>query len=326
MDVVALAQHGVGNAVATLGTATTPNHIQKLLRQASRIVFCFDGDAAGRKAAWRALEASLEQLADDKVVGFLFLPAEHDPDSFVRAEGAAAFRALAAQPTTLAEFLMRELKAGCDLATAEGRAKLVFDAKPYLQRLAAPMLRVQLAKAVAEAAALAQAEVEAECGLKPLARGRRAPPPRTRAIEISQTRALLKAVLRRPERAARIPLDLVPREHPEGDALHAIADAVEHGELPGGSMGLVLEFFRGHAQEGAIVAAAGAIAAEEADEGEEEAVFADAVEKLHRDRLSARIDELTAKARSIGLTPDEQRLWAELLAQKSKSSIRAENQ
>ena len=93
MDVVGLAQFGVGNAVATLGTAATPHHIQKLLRLTDRVVFCFDGDAAGRRAAGRALEVSLEHLADNKALTFLFLPEEHDPDSFVRAEGPDAFRA-----------------------------------------------------------------------------------------------------------------------------------------------------------------------------------------------------------------------------------------
>src|SRR5574343_1807128 len=97
MDVIALSQNGVGNAVATLGTATTPTHVQKLLRQVDRIVFSFDGDNAGRKAAWRALENALEALADNKQIGFVFLPAEHDPDSFVRREGKEAFQRLVAQ-------------------------------------------------------------------------------------------------------------------------------------------------------------------------------------------------------------------------------------
>ena len=91
MDVVALAQYGVTNAVATLGTATTPWHVQKLLRQTDEVVFCFDGDVAGRRAAWRALENALEHLQDGKQVKFLFLPPEHDPDSYVRAEGRPAF-------------------------------------------------------------------------------------------------------------------------------------------------------------------------------------------------------------------------------------------
>ncbi len=322
MDVVALAQHGIGNAVATLGTATTPNHVHKLLRQASRVVFCFDGDAAGRKAAWRALEASLDQLGDDKSAGFLFLPPEHDPDSFVRAEGPEALRRLVRQPTTLTEFLLRELKSDVDLATAEGRARLVHEAKPHLQKLAAPILRVQLAKAVAEAAAISQAEVEAQCGIRPLARGRAAMPARRRTIEVSQLKTLLKAVLRRPERAARLPLEALPAESPEGAVLHDIANAMEHGEISSSNMGSLLEFFRGHPHEITVGQAAAAIAAEEVDEGEEEKVFEDAIERLHHAELSGRIDALNVQAKTASLSPDEQRQLAELLASKARFSLR----
>ena len=322
MDVVALAQHGIGNAVAALGTATTPNHVHKLLRQASRVVFCFDGDAAGRKAAWRALEASLDQLGDDKSAGFLFLPPEHDPDSYVRAEGAEAFRRLARQPTTLTEFLLRELKSDVDLATAEGRARLVHEAKPHLQKLAAPILRTQLAKAIAEAAAISQAEVEAGCGIKPLVRGRPAAPPRHRTIEVSQLRTLLKAVLRRPERAARLPLDQLSGDSPEGALLHAIADAVEHGEIAVGNLGLLLEHFRDDPHEAVLGQAAAALANEEVDEGEEERVFEDAIERLHQAELSARIEALTAQAKAGPLGAEEQRQLAQLLAAKNKLSLR----
>lgn len=316
MDVVALAQHGVGNAVATLGTACTSTHVQKLLRQASKVVFCFDGDNAGRKAAWRGLEASLEQLTDDKSVGFLFLPPEHDPDSFVRAEGAETFRRLVDHPTTLTEFLMRELKSEVDLASGEGRARLVHEAKPHLTRLAAPILRVQLTKAVAEAAALTQAEVEAQCGIKPLARGRPPPPPRSRKIEISQVRTLFKAVLRRPERAARLPLELIDGEQREGAALNAIADAMDHGELPAGNVGLLLEYFRGGPHEAVIAEYAGAAAEDLVDEGEEEAEFGDTIARLRQAALKAEIDGLTAKARDGSITPEEKRHLAELLTQK----------
>ncbi|PKO56611.1 MAG: DNA primase, partial [Betaproteobacteria bacterium HGW-Betaproteobacteria-21] len=106
MDVVALAQFGVENAVATLGTATTPHHINTLLRHTERIVFCFDGDAAGRRAAWRALENALEVLRDDTTLAFLFLPTEHDPDSFIRSEGADAFRKAAVNAMPLASVLL----------------------------------------------------------------------------------------------------------------------------------------------------------------------------------------------------------------------------
>ena len=125
MDVVALAQHGVGNAVATLGTATTATHVQKLLRQVDRIVYCFDGDSAGRKAAWRALENSLEALPPQKSIGFVFLSAQDDPDSFVRDHGKAAFERLIAQATPLSEFLLHELMSRCEMSSAEGRARLV---------------------------------------------------------------------------------------------------------------------------------------------------------------------------------------------------------
>ncbi|MCX8017543.1 MAG: DNA primase [Rhodocyclaceae bacterium] len=317
MDVVALAQYGIGNAVATLGTATTAVHARMLLRLADHVVFCFDGDAAGRKAAWRALEASLEALADDKLVGFLFLPAEHDPDSFVRAEGAAAFRALAAQPTTLAEFLLRELKAGADLTTAEGRARLVHQAQPLLKKLAAPLLRLQLIRAVAEAAQLAASEVEAQCGLKPLPRGRPAPPKtRLRPAPHALERSLLLTVLRRPERAARLPLEFVAVDHAEGAALVALAEAIEHGELPTDNLGLVLEYFRGSPHEEIIAMLVGQIEADAGDEGEQEAVFMDAIARLKARALAARIEALIAKERAGALSAEERRTLAALIAQK----------
>ena len=160
MDVVALAQFGIENAVATLGTATTPHHVHTLLRQTDRIVFCFDGDAAGRRAAWRALENALESLRDDATLAFLFLPAEHDPDSFVRAEGADALRKAALAATPLARFLIQTLSEHHALDSAEGRAAFVHEAAPLITRIAAPLLKLQLVKTVAETAGMTQGEVE----------------------------------------------------------------------------------------------------------------------------------------------------------------------
>ena len=317
MDVVALAQYGIGNAVATLGTATTASHVRKLLRQAGRVVFCFDGDRAGRKAAWRALEASLDVLADDKLVGFLFLPAEHDPDSFVRAEGADAFRRLAAQPTTLTEFLMRELKSGVDLATAEGRARLVHEAKPFLTKLAAPLLRLQLTRAIAEAAAISATEVEGQCGLKPQPRGRPAPPKtRQRPAPHALERTLLLTVLRRPERAARLPLDLIAADSAEGAILIAVAEALEHAALPAGNLGVLLEYFRGGPHAEMIAVLAGQAEAEAGDEGEQEEVFIDAIARLRDASRKRQIDALNAKARAGALTTEEKRVLTDLLASK----------
>jgi DNA primase len=317
MDVVALAQFGIGNAVATLGTATTSTHVRKLLRQASQVVFCFDGDNAGRKAAWRALEASLEVLADDKLVGFIFLPAEHDPDSFVRAEGTEAFRRLTAQATTLTEFLLRELKSGADLSNAEGRARLVHEAKPYLTKLAAPLLRLQLTRAIAEAAAISPAEVESLCGLKSPARGRPAPPKnRLRPAPHALERTLLVTVLRRPERAARLPLDLIAQDNAEGAALLAVADAIEHAALPAGNLGLLIEYFRGSPHEEVIALVSGQIEESAGEEGEQEAVFIDTIERLRAQSLKLQIEDLNAKARQGVLSPAERQSLADLLARK----------
>ena len=317
MDVVALAQFGIGNAVATLGTATTPVHARKLSRLADKVVFCFDGDAAGRKAAWRALEACLEVASDDKLIGFVFLPAEHDPDSFVRRESAEAFQRLAAQPTTLSEFLLRELLAGADLATPEGRARLVHDAKPLLAKLAAPLLRLQLVRALAAPAQLTPAELEAQCGLKPAPRGRPAPPKiRQRPAPNALERTLLLTVLSRLERAARLPLELISRDSPEGEALCAIAAALEEG-LPPGNLGLLLEHFRASPHETLIAALAAEVESAASDEGELEAVFSDAIEQLRRRALKRQIDALNAKARAGTLTHEERLKLAELLALKS---------
>lgn len=144
MDVVGLAQLGVRNAVATLGTATTPTHIQKLLRASDKIIFSFDGDGAGRRAAWRALQASLPLLRDDISIRFLFLPSEHDPDSYIRQFGEEAFRACLAESDALSTFFLNELSARHSIQELEGRSALVHEAKPLLALIPAIALKVQL--------------------------------------------------------------------------------------------------------------------------------------------------------------------------------------
>ena len=160
MDVVALAQSGIGYAVATLGTATTPTHVQKLLRQAEEIVFCFDGDDAGRRAAWRALENSLEQLVDGKQLSFLFLPQGEDPDSYVRKLGKDAFEKLLADALPLSQFMLRELSSGIDLNSHEGRARLLQEARPLVKRIAAPLLSLLVRKQLATLGGINQDELD----------------------------------------------------------------------------------------------------------------------------------------------------------------------
>jgi len=150
MDVVALAQMGVEHAVATLGTATTPVHIQKLLRASDNVVFAFDGDKAGRKAAWRALEACLPLLRDDVSLRFLFLPAEHDPDSYIREVGLEGFRTALKEASALSQFMLGELAERHRMDEAEGRARCVHDAKPLVQAMPAGALRLQIQRELAE--------------------------------------------------------------------------------------------------------------------------------------------------------------------------------
>ncbi len=135
MDVVALAQHGIQYAVATLGTATTRDHAERLFRVASTLVFCFDGDRAGREAAWRALENVLPVMHKGRQVSFMFLPEGEDPDSLVRTEGGAAFEARISQATSFSSFFYDNLVKKADITTIDGRARLVELAKPLLSNL-----------------------------------------------------------------------------------------------------------------------------------------------------------------------------------------------
>ncbi|WPP44767.1 DNA primase [Pseudomonas sp. AN-1] len=142
MDVIALAQQGLRNAVATLGTATSEEHIKRLFRVVPSILFCFDGDSAGRNAAWRALESCLPSLQDGRRVRFLFLPEGEDPDSLVRSEGADAFRArISQQAEPLAEYFFRHLAEEADPSTLEGKAHLATLAAPLLEKIPGANLR-----------------------------------------------------------------------------------------------------------------------------------------------------------------------------------------
>jgi len=157
MDVVALAQFGFENCVATLGTATTGDHAELLFRAADEAVYCFDGDQAGRKAAWRALEATLPRLREGRQARFLFLPEGEDPDSLVRRRGREAFEALLADAQPLSEYFFSHFTAMVDLGSIDGRARLVGLAKPYLDQVPQGVFRDMM---VARLEELARHKVE----------------------------------------------------------------------------------------------------------------------------------------------------------------------
>ena len=165
MDVVALAQLGFPNAVATLGTACTANHVRMLLRQTDKVVFSFDGDAAGQRAAQRALEACLPLMSDDKEIRFLFLPTEHDPDSYVRAYGEAAFEKVIKEAMSLSSFFFKVASEGHELTTPEGRAQTHHAAKPLLLSMPPIALRTQMLRELAIRTNTTPAELESFCGL-----------------------------------------------------------------------------------------------------------------------------------------------------------------
>ena len=176
MDVVALAQLGFANAVATLGTACTALHVQKLFRFTDAVVFSFDGDAAGQRAARKALEAALPHASDVRSVKFLFLPPEHDPDSFVRAFGADAFAQKVAEAMPLSRFLLEAAREGCDLASAEGRARLASNARTLWGALPEGALRQQILGEIAALAQLGSNELAALWARAPAGRPPAAPP------------------------------------------------------------------------------------------------------------------------------------------------------
>ena len=230
MDVVALAQNGFGNAVATLGTACTAEHVQKLFRFTDTVVFSFDGDAAGRRAAGRALEAALAHATDLRSVRFLFLPPEHDPDSFVRELGPAAFDEQVAKAVPLSRQLIEHAGQGADLGAAEGRARMLAMAKPLWQALPEGALRRQLLPELARQAQMEPTDLAALWGQSQPAAAAPRPP---------------QGALRPPTRAS-------TRRAPAGLADQALRLLLRHNEwweqLSGEDQGLLHELGGTHGE------------------------------------------------------------------------------
>ena len=167
MDVVALAQFGVANAVATLGTATTADHLQKLFRAAPEVVFCFDGDRAGRDAAWKALQTALPLLRGGRQARFLFLPDGEDPDTLVRRIGADGFRDAVAGAVPLSDFLFDKLATQVDMASLDGRARLGELARPLIERLPEGLFRDMMEQSLHERIGLRRPPTGAGDGNRP---------------------------------------------------------------------------------------------------------------------------------------------------------------
>jgi len=304
MDVVALAQHGVEFAVATLGTATTPIHARTLLRHSDRLIYAFDGDNAGRKAAWRALENSLEALQDGKEVSFLFLPEGEDPDSTIRTLGQAAFLQLLDTDTVpLSAFLVRELARNRTLNSQEGQAAFLKEAKPLLEKIAAPLLARLLQRQIAELTRLPPDDLNL-MGIKPAAI-RRAPPSRPqRRVAPSRLRNLAHALLMLPQRATEIEDRWLDEEDPLGLPIQSLVGWLVELDAPL-SPAALREAARGSELEGLIDELMTGLL-DKADDWDWNAHFELAVEQLRahwrlrrRQILSARaLDSLSESERS----------------------------
>ena len=224
MDVVALAQYGIQYAVAALGTATTPFHIAKLMRQTDEIVFCFDGDNAGLKAAWRAAMNALPALTDGLKLSFLFLPSEHDPDSFVREFGKDAFEEKMKSALPLSQYIIQHLSADNPLQSQEDKVRFLNDAEPILQQIQAPRLRLLLSKRIAELAGVSQEEITSMIKMPTIKRQQTAMPKQLRTTASTQRRFLL-TLLMRPDLVSAQDLDWAKGEHEEDRLLRMAVEA-----------------------------------------------------------------------------------------------------
>ena len=313
MDVVALAQHGIEYAVATLGTATTHYHVQKLLRLTDKVMFCFDGDAAGQRAAWRAMENALPQLIDGKNIGFLFLPSRHDPDSFVREHGTAAFEQLLQEALPLSSYMLRELSTQVDLRTQEGRTALLQRAKPLLTVISAPTTALLLRKEVAALAGITQAELEALYAIKPIGASPRRALQRVARPVVSNLRVLLRCLLFQPDLARELP------EHwmPVGAEAVAIIALAEWSRMQGGavSSAAMIQNFQGTTHE-SLLAVEQAEIMQWGETFNVVAEFQDVLTRLRNEQRKQQLQVLHAKMHGTGmkgLDEKERSLYLQLL-------------
>ncbi|HUO83235.1 MAG TPA: DNA primase [Gammaproteobacteria bacterium] len=294
MDVTGLARHGIDNAVATLGTATTGEHLERIFRITDEVVFCFDGDRAGRDAAWRALGAALPSVREGRQLRFLFLPEGEDPDSLVHTRGAEAFTHRLDEAVPLSDFLIRRLAEDVDMQSVDGRARLAELARPLVRRIPPGVYRELLVEALADAVGLTIERLE------PLLTGedRQAEPqPRApRMASLARSNLVRKAIalLLRYPFLAREARDVEALRHVDRPGVPLLVALIEDlGERGTLTTAGVLERWRDHQHHAALEK----LAAEDVVEDEEFAVpvFRDATERLLRQDARQRMGELSRK-------------------------------
>jgi DNA primase len=311
MDVVALAQSGIRYAVATLGTATTAEHLNRLFRVVDEVAFCFDGDRAGRAAAWRALENALPAVQDGRELKFLFLPEGEDPDTLVRKEGREAFEARLGGAKPLSEYFVEQLSAQVDLATAEGQAKLFQLAKPLLARLPESAYRTLLEDRLGTLTKLGAARLAGRVSAPaPAGRGDRPATRPSRSPMLTAPRRAIALLLQSPALAGIVedPASLRSLDPPGTELL---ADLIEFFRArPGTRAAAALEHWRGTEKGGHLEKLATLTL--ETPEVAVEADFRGLIENFRRLPLDKRYAELKARDPRT-LTPDERAEFNSLL-------------
>lgn len=298
MDVIALFQHGITQAVATLGTATTPDHAELLFRNAPDVYFCFDGDAAGRRAASKAMESVLPRMKDGRQAFFLFLPDGEDPDTMVRNEGSAGFDLRLRDATPLSTFFFDELSTDVNLGTLDGKARMAERAKPLLAQIPdgafGDLMRQRLTELTGVGArATAQAQ--------PSSQRVRTQPAQTQ--KRSLVRSAIALLLQQPSLALALEsTDTFSALRQPGVSLLAELVMLVHAR-PDITTGGVLEHFADREEINALQKLASQDMPGEAALWQDE--FADAMAQLEKQTLHQRIDELQAKQREVGLDDDD---------------------
>jgi DNA primase len=304
MDVVALAQYGVSQAVATLGTATTPEHAELLFRNAPDVFFCFDGDRAGRNAAWKALESVLPRMKDGRQAFFLFLPEGEDPDTLVRREGIAGFDAHLHAATPLSEFFFAQMSADVNLASLDGKARLAERCKPLLAQIPDGAFGDLMQQRLAELTGLG-----ARAAQPPLPAPRPRNAPTSPAHKPSLVRSAIHALLQQPTLAlqAALPLPFAESRIPGIGLLDALILLVH--ARPDITTGGILEHFADGPDAAALQKLATSplvhtTAATAADErldnaAMREQAFNDAIERLLRQTRQERVETLQARMGSL---------------------------
>ncbi|HGO5856165.1 TPA: DNA primase [Mannheimia haemolytica] len=312
MDVVALAQFGVDNAVASLGTATTGEQIQQMFRCTEQIVCCYDGDRAGRDAAWRALENALPYLQDGRQLKFIFLPDGEDPDTFVRSQGKVGFEQYVAQNAKpLSDFLFDSLLADVDLSSKEGKSKLAALAVPLINRIPGEMLWVYLRNILGQKLGILDpTQIEALLPTK-----KAAEKPLHQAVKMKRTpmRLLIALLIQNPYLVKFVP-DVSALASLKDPGFTLLTDIVATCQQNAGiSMGGLLEHYREDPQYKIVEALANWDHLELPENIER--TFIDTLDFLYAKLVELRKEELIAKDRTVGLTDDEKKEYALLMFQ-----------